>query len=198
MGEPKGLLAFAGESWLEKQLIQFATYGSRAVVVLGYDADQYFQALPFLKRAEEMSLNWNGMQLSAVINIKPQFGPFSSIKAGLSKLREKSGAFVLPVDVPAPEPDVWTRLQREGETRHLDACVPEFKQQHGHPVWLSHEFLIALRKVPSESSQARLDYQIHALAPSKKAYLQVLDPRVAMNMNTAEDFDRLKKLEGYL
>ena len=88
MGEPKGLLAFAGESWLEKQLIQFATYGSRAVVVLGYDADQYFQALPFLKRAEEMSLNWNGMQLSAVINIKPQFGPFSSIKAGLSKLRE--------------------------------------------------------------------------------------------------------------
>lgn len=198
MGEPKGLLSFAGETWLERQLIQFATYGKQAVVVLGHDFGSYFQALHFLKKAEEHSYNWNGMKLSVAVNTNPELGPFSSLQTGLGKLRTNVGVFILPIDVPAPEPEVWKRLQLEGDTRHLDACIPLFAKQHGHPAWLSHNFVLSLRKLSPESSQARLDYQIHALPSSRKDYIPVRDSRVAMNMNTLADFDQLKKSEGFL
>ncbi|MCM2324012.1 MAG: nucleotidyltransferase family protein, partial [Oligoflexia bacterium] len=123
MGEPKGILRHQDRYWIESQLADFARGGGeRAVVVLGHDHQRYFAALPWLEDAvrERTALpSVPRLCLRVAINPEPELGPFSSLQQGICTLRGllsnipgPHGAFVLPVDVPAPTPAVWDALAR--------------------------------------------------------------------------------------
>ena len=193
MGQPKGLLTVSGENWLEHQLGAFSQIGSHVIIVLGHDHEEYFKALPYLLSAKDHWIHWGAVQVKVAVNEKPELGPFSSLLCGLRELHEHSGVFVLPIDVPAPVAEVWISLRSLAISHHLEACIPEYEGHHGHPVWLSHSFLVALRKVPMDSTQARLDFQIHALPADKKGYVEAPDPRVSMNLNTPDDLKALEE-----
>ncbi len=185
MGEPKGLVLVQGRSWLELQLEAFARAGgSRAILVLGYDAAKYFEALPWLGDGSRF-----GIGLKVVVNEAPELGPFSSLRMGLDSLRSEA-AFALPVDVPCAEETVWKILcvsMREG----VQACMPVFEGRGGHPVLLSSQFIDHLKKVDLRLPDARLDRQILLLQFDRIVRVEVKDPMVCLNLNAPKDFKNL-------
>jgi molybdenum cofactor cytidylyltransferase len=176
MGEPKGLVAFAGRPWIETQLAALA--GRRAVVVLGHDAPRYLEAIPDLARRFEV-----------VVNPDPDRGPFSSLQVGLAAVRASAPAFVLPVDVPAASAAVWDALE-EALGPEVDAAVPAFEGRGGHPVLLAPPFIARLRGRDPASPGARLDVELRS---AMACQVPTDDPRVRMNLNAPEDWGILVK-----
>jgi nicotine blue oxidoreductase len=177
MGEPKGLVVFAGRPWIEAQLA--ALGGRRAVVVFGHDGPRYLEAIPDLPTRVEV-----------VVNPDPDRGPFSSLQVGLAALGapvRPTPAFVLPVDVPAASPALWHALE-EALGPELDAAIPAFQGRGGHPVLLAAPFMARLGRLDPASPDARLDV---ALRSAKALLVETGDPRVRMNLNAPEDWGKL-------
>jgi CTP:molybdopterin cytidylyltransferase MocA len=208
MGEPKGLVSFEGRPWLEHQLE--ALRGARVTVVLGADHERYRRALPEL-----------GARATIVINPAPDRGPFSSLLEGLRTLvrersqtptglrtlaRERSqtptrlrtlareSVFVLPVDVPAASAPVWVALA-DALRAEPDAwaAVPSFGGRGGHPVLLAPRLvaeLRAMRPVWGAADAPRLDRELRSRAVAR---VPVDDPRVGLNLNTREDWEKVPR-----
>jgi CTP:molybdopterin cytidylyltransferase MocA len=167
-----------GRPWLEHQLDALRHQGLRSVVVvLGHHAERY---LPILEPR----------MVHHVTNPLPDRGPFSSLQAGLSALTPGSAAWVLPLDVPCPSQEVWTALRQAFSSSSVDVAMPVYDGRGGHPVLLSGDLVASLQGLPVDGPHSRLDRQIHALPHERIARVEVKDPRVLDNLNTAEDFAR--------
>jgi molybdenum cofactor cytidylyltransferase len=68
------------------------------------------------------------------------------------------------------------------------AVVPEYSGKHGHPIVLGREMIAAFLRAPAASTARDVEHahQSHIL------YMAVDDPLVALNVNTAEDFEKLR------
>lgn len=191
MGTPKGLVVVNGRPWIEMQLSQLRAVGvSRAIIVLGFDAEKYLTELPW---AQSALLEWssvNGIQIMVVTNPHPEFGPFTSLQTAIHHVESlgEPAAFFLPIDVPCPDVQVWRSLVCECEGVAA-AVIPSYAQHAGHPVLLTREFMLNLLKVPMDAAEARLDLQLKK--QRHLAYVDVDDPKVGVNINTPEDFDSM-------
>jgi molybdenum cofactor cytidylyltransferase len=176
MGEPKGLVVVKGRRWVEHQIEAIGqTGGPRLLLVLGHDQSSYEQALPQLDRLAEV-----------VTNPDPDRGPFSSLQCGLAQVAPGTAVFVLPIDVPAPSPGVWTALLG-ALTAGVEAAVPVHEDRGGHPVLLAAPMVRRLLARPPES---RLDVEL--AAASGVVRVPVDDPRVRLNLNAPEDWGKLE------
>jgi len=190
MGTPKGLVDYQGQPWLLEQLSRFeAASGKEVVIVLGYHQEQYFERIPWLRGARYKASVQSGLAVSVVVNKTPEFGQFSSLQRAIPFLLEKdwSGAFVLPVDVPGPQREVYSRLGA-AFNKELEVVIPQYRSKGGHPVLLSRRFLGRLISLPVADNKARLDKQIRALSQEQVAKVRVSDPQVCLNINTQEEF----------
>ena len=176
---------------MQEQLDRFSSVGGQRVcIVLGFKNEEYLEVFPFLNEAKNFWYEHQGLKISVAINPMPQFGQFSSIQSGLKahKLSENyDGVFVLPVDVPCPEKDVWKSLGSSIKP-NIDVCVPTFEEKGGHPVYLSSSFIQKLVELPVEAKDARLDMQIHELSKDRVARVEVTDQKVGLNLDTPEQF----------
>ena len=180
MGEPKGLVVLKGRRWVEHQIDAIGHTGDRRVLlVLGHDRPAYEQALPQLDRLAEV-----------VVNPDPDRGPFSSLQCGLAQVAPGTAVFVLPIDVPAPSPDVWTALL-EALTAGGEASVPVHDGHGGHPVLLAARLVVRLLSRPPES---RLDVEL--TTASGVVRVPVQDPRIRLNLNAPEDWGKLEPGSG--
>lgn len=189
MGTPKGLVDFRGRPWLLEQLSRFeAASGKVAVIVLGYHQERYFERIPWLQDAREEASVQSGLAVYVVVNKTPELGQFSSLRCAIPFLLEKgwSGAFILPVDVPGPQREVYGRLGKAFSNK--DVVIPQYRSKGGHPVLLSRRFLGQLFSLSVSSNEARLDLQIQALSRERVAQVRVNDPQVRLNINTLEEF----------
>jgi CTP:molybdopterin cytidylyltransferase MocA len=178
MGMPKGLMPSGGTTWLERQIERFrALGGGRIVIVLGYEQEKYFKAIPWLRSGEDPGV-------SVVANLDPDHGPFTSILAGARGLDDS--LFILPIDVPVPARAVWVSLS-QALSGSVQAVVPSFEGRGGHPVLLSGTFLHRLTLVSVDSPDARLDRQIANLPEAARVLVPVRDPAILRNMNTLSD-----------
>jgi len=197
MGVPKGLLEWQGQSWLEEQLSRFALAGgSYAVVVLGYQIENYQQQLPWVTGHIN---NWkqhqeSGLCLGIAVNPDPARGMFSSLQIGIHAILNRlslnhKGSFVLPIDVPAPEARIWTKLQEVLLTQTAEVSLPRFDdEKRGHPVLLSQSF--SKRLLLLEPHQ-RLDYEIAKLGKDEVHFSDFLD-HADLNLNTPNDWNQFK------
>jgi CTP:molybdopterin cytidylyltransferase MocA len=183
-GQPKGLRDFRGRPWIVEQLERFSRAGgSSAVVVLGRGNDDGYRevlaaaALP-------------GLELRLALNPAPDRGTFSSLQEGLRALREGSSAFILPVDVPAPEARVWVELSRAGALGEA-AAISSTELGGGHPVWLSGQLVREILELPDTS---RLDLVLKSQARLKR--VRVDDPSVGLNLNTSEEWDLYERAQA--
>lgn len=133
-----------------------------------------------------------------VVNPDPQRGQFSSLRIGLQEVlnRGRDAAFVAPVDRPPASESTYESLRREFLETSNDcfAVVPEYSGKHGHPIVIGREMMEAMLRAPS-GSNAREVMHAHQ---ERITYVTVNDPFVTMNINTAEDYNRLvenKELE---
>lgn len=181
MGMPKGLLNYRGKTFLSYQLELLSEIGfTEIVIVLGKDNKLYQEKVPELK------------DINLVVNPAPERGQFSSIQCGLLALSKSHqlGVFILPVDVPCPEKDVWEQLAKVLSTSDANVSIPEFKGQKGHPVFLSEEFKKYLTIC---SSDTRLDYEIHKQRDNQKTkIISVNDRNITLNLNTYEAWNAYK------
>ncbi len=217
MGTPKGLLNYRGDFWLLEQLKRFkAASGGRAIVVLGFHKEQYYEKIPWLRTAVDLPAHQLGLEVSVVVNPSPEHGQFSSLLSAISILpvrppcsgqlpegpefafaeRRTStpeqyflipGAFVLPVDVPGPGKAVYKNLT-EAFNDKTAAAIPRYQSKGGHPVLLSRAFLRSLATVSPTSAEARLDLQIRSLPVDRMTFVPVDDAFVCLNMNSLDEF----------
>ena len=204
MGQPKGLVSFEGEPWILHQLRSFRDAGgTRAVVVLGYGAQDYFAAIPQLIHAQDKWVTLPdvpGIQVGVCENALPEHGPFSSIQAGILRLgwraeheTQNRGAYILPVDCPAASPSTWQRLSETFLGSTIDCCLPELPGgRGGHPVLISQALANLTVTLDPAAPKSRLDQVIRELRPERLTRVSVEDPRVGMNLNTPEDWLQLR------
>ena len=131
-----------------------------------------------------------------VHNEKPERGQFSSLRIGVQDVlsRGRDAAVIALVDRPpvvpgtvhelkhallASPPDVWAVIP---ETRRGEEVV------HGHPVMIGRDMIEAFLRAPADSTARDVErsYQQHV------RYIPINDPRIAININTPEDYDRLR------
>lgn len=173
-GIPKGLIEFNARPWLEQQIRAYQEISTEPpVIVLGFRHDDYFAAMPWLSKA------------NVVINAHPERGQFSSLQAGLKKAQGRD-VFVLPIDVPVCDTEVFKKLE-EALKRGAQACVPTWQDRGGHPVLLSRALVEKLSTYPQA---ARLDEELKKLPSQEVVRVAVEDARVCMNINTTDDWKR--------
>jgi molybdenum cofactor cytidylyltransferase len=127
-----------------------------------------------------------------VLNPDPERGQFSSLQTGLQEVlnRGRDAAIVTLVDRPAAEADTARQL-RDAFLSADDptwAVVPEFGGKHGHPFVIGREMIEAFLRAPAGATAREIEHanQQHI------RYLSVSDPLVTVNINTPEDFERIR------
>ncbi|MGB8886826.1 MAG: nucleotidyltransferase family protein [Candidatus Korobacteraceae bacterium] len=133
------------------------------------------------------------------VNRHPEHGQFSSLLVGLQEVLNhgRDAAFVTLID----RPPVLPRTLKQLRQAFLDALpdvwavIPEFKRGeelvHGHPILIGREMIEIFHHASPEATARDVEheYQKHVL------YLPVADARVAANIDTPEDYERLSKAE---
>jgi molybdenum cofactor cytidylyltransferase len=127
-----------------------------------------------------------------VVNPNPEAGQFSSMRVGLQEVmdRGRDAAIVTLVDRPAPRAETVAQLKSVfmAAGDQTWAVVPEHAGRHGHPIVIGREMISAFLAAPPSSTAREVEHahQDHML------YVTVDDPLVAVNVNTEEDFEKLR------
>lgn len=183
MGMNKALMIFNGEPWVQYQVRQIVEAGFEDILIVTNPES----AAPL----EEITFQKSKVQI--YVNSHPEKGPFSSLQIAINENNGKS-AFVSPMDAPLKAStliqikDAWHKM--EG----IEALIPSYKGQKGHPVVLSTELLQRLQKLPLEDAGSRLDLILRNLPEHKKKILEVEDPFIPLNLNTPEDLRALSRI----
>jgi len=184
MGFPKGLLDWKGMPLLKFQIESYAQMGGKTVLlVLGHYAQDYLMCLD-LKANWEKPLKYKNITIHLIMNKNPILGPFSSIQLACNYGQFlSSGFFILPLDTPCPNQEVWKKLIQKN---NYMAVLPSFEQKKGHPVFISNKFSKILMS-EKNADMYRLDYQLKKLSSSQCKVVPVNDHQILLNLNTPED-----------
>ncbi len=181
MGKLKGLLDYSGKPFLSHQILCLKEIGFwEIIVVLGKDYKTYQEQI------EELT------HVIVTTNPNPEKGQFSSIQYGLLAVSKnyQSGVFILPLDVPCPNRNVWENLVKGLNQAKASVCIPEYEGKKGHPVLLSEEFKQYLLTCKTDS---RLDFEINKQKDMQKAkIISVKDKNITRNLNTPEEWEEFK------
>ncbi|MFL6439718.1 MAG: NTP transferase domain-containing protein [Terriglobales bacterium] len=182
MGEDKALLQYGGRTFLAGaiQLLQSAC--DFVVVVTGANTDLLrpvvYQNSAYLVR------NW-----------KPELGQFSSLRLGLQAAldRGRDAVCVTLVDRPPARPDTLFTLKDhflQTAAERVWSVVPQFDGKHGHPVIFSREMMEVFLRADLSANARQIEHQHQ----DRIEYVSVDDARVAMNINTPEDYSALAQI----
>src|SRR6516225_11010650 len=134
-----------------------------------------------------------------VTNPKPERGQFSSIQVGLREVlnRGRDAAFLAPVDRPPVLPGTVSVLRSIflNSDPEVWAVVPEVSYGgsavHGHPVLVGREMMEQFLRAPVTANARDIEH-VHR---THITYVPVADDRVACNVDTPEDYERLLRSE---
>ncbi len=126
------------------------------------------------------------------LNPNPQQGQFSSLQVGLREVlnRGRDAAIITLVDRPPAEVETMQQLRAAflGGDEQTWAVVPEYGGKHGHPFVIGREMIEAFLRAPVHSSAREVEHANQAHI----RYLPVSDPLVVANVDTPEDFEKLR------
>lgn len=184
MGTDKALLEFpsTGGNFLSAQIASLKPHCEIVLVVAGRNASA-LKADVFRQAAD------------LVINPDPERGQFSSLQVGLHELlnRGRNLALITHVDRIPAQPATLAALKEQFARRPRETwmVVPEYNGVHGHPVFAGREMIEAWLRAPATSIARDIEHanQQHI------EYVPVDDPNVTANINTPEEYERLKRFE---
>lgn len=178
MGRDKALLPWRGGTFLSAAIRALQPRTDLVIVVAGANA-------------AELAPIVNANAGFIVINPNPERGQFSSLQVGLQEVlnRGRDAAVITLVDRPAPAVATIEQIKNAFLSAGDEtwAVVPEFAGRHGHPIVIGREMIGAFLDAPASSSAREVEHSLqnHIL------YLPVVDPLVAANVDTPEDFEKL-------
>ena len=134
-----------------------------------------------------------------VTNPKPELGQFSSIQVGLREVLNRGcdAAFLAPVDRPPVLPGTASLLRSTFLTSDTEiwAVVPEILRDgspiHGHPILVGREMMEQFLRAPATANARDIEHE----HKSHILYVPVADERVAANIDTPDDYQRLLRSE---
>jgi molybdenum cofactor cytidylyltransferase len=180
MGRPKLALPWKGDRTIIAQVVAtFKAGGAEPIVVVtgGH------------RIAVEAALK--GEAVITVHNERfVQGGMLRSIKVGLRALAEREARAVLicPGDLPVLEVDTVSALIRAWEGGEGALIAPSYRMQRGHPVLIGRAYWEEIQELPVGSS-LRAFLGEHE---GRIAYVVVEDPGIRRDLDTPEDFRRVR------
>jgi molybdenum cofactor cytidylyltransferase len=182
MGSDKALLEFpgTGTNFLTAQIASLKPHCEIVLVVAG-------------RNAESLKADVYRQAADLIVNPDPDRGQFSSLQVGLHELlnRGRNLALITHVDrIPPQSPTISALKTAFGNRSHETwMVVPEHASVHGHPVLAGREMIEAWLRagVTSTAREVEHAHQRHI------AYIAVDDPNVTANINTPEEYERLKQ-----
>ena len=132
-----------------------------------------------------------------VVNRDPEQGQFSSLRVGLQEVlnRGRDAAFIALVDRPPVLPGTVEALVTDFRYAgpQVWAVVPQLKRGdetiHGHPILIGREMMEVFLRAPLDATARDIEHQYR----SHILYLDVPDERVAMNLDTPEDYQHASR-----
>jgi len=129
------------------------------------------------------------------VNREPQRGQFSSLQTGLHEVlnRGRDAALIALIDHPPVLPITMRNLLDAFLTPGSDmwAVVPEVRRAeqvlHGHPIVVRREMIEVFLRAPADATARDVEHQYQ----QHIQYLPVEDARIAANIDTPEDYERL-------
>lgn len=175
MGFPKALLLFdETQTFLEKIMSAYVALPCNEIIlVVNKDLNGKI-------KNSSLALPEN---LKTVINDKPQFGKFYSVKTGLHALKEKGNCFVQDVDSPFITHRAISILAKYWDENSY--VLPRYNLKTGHPVLLGEKVVNAVCNSPSENILLK-----EFLKPFCRIALEMDSEEVCMNINEQEDYKK--------
>ena len=133
----------------------------------------------------------------AIVRIvkNPQFdqGMSHSIRCGLENLDPSTdGVFIIPADIPLfKQETLYLMTQKFGQKKII---IPTYENKKGHPVLIDREIVESCLANHSE----KILYDTIQKHSNDVELLAVNDPGIVMDLDTIEDYNRMKKInEGF-
>ena len=186
MGVEKGLLKFKQTYWILEQIRRISKTSIKKVYIgLGYNYQQYFDAIDWFEKASKTPVSFMGIAVSICINKTPEHGSFSTLQTVIKSIPTNSEVLINPIDTP-----ILNAVELESiiETKN-DVVIPNYHTKNGHPIKLTAFLWKDFINIPLENKNARLDYQIKKIASSKVSHISVLDNAILLNLNTPKDWE---------
>lgn len=178
MGQPKALLLYEGETFLDRLTGILESRCAEVIAVTGFHGEAIRAGL---KRRPTL-----------VTNPQPERGQLSSLKCGLRALPDNAEAFLfVPVDYPAVRKETVERLV-DALDASADAvlAIPRFEGRHGHPVACRRPMARELLELTDKDS-ARDVVRSHKL---ETIYIDVADAGVVTDVDDPAAYQRLLAL----
>jgi CTP:molybdopterin cytidylyltransferase MocA len=179
MGRDKALLPWRDSTFLSSTIRALQTATELVIVVAGANAP----SLQPIVDAEAAFLT---------VNPDPQQGQFSSLLIGLQSVLNygRDAAIITLVDRPPAQVETIQFLKSAflSSDDQTWAVVPEYNGKHGHPFVVGREMIEAFLRAPVHSSARDVEHANQ----SHIRYVAVNDPLVTANVDTPEDFERLR------
>lgn len=185
MGVDKGLLKYQQTFWVLEQLNRISkTTISEVYLGLGHNYQNYFNAIPWLKKAQLNFIKYEGLKVKIVVNKTPEFGPFSTLQNVLQTIEKEKDVVLNPIDIPILNSTELNKLISIDN----DVIIPSFEEKNGHPIKLKYFFWKNLLKLSIPDENARLDIQIKKINPIKISKIKVSDKIILKNLNNKKDW----------
>jgi molybdenum cofactor cytidylyltransferase len=140
---------------------------SRIIVVGGHEFGRLRALVEVIDRVE------------CVENISYRKGMFTSVKAGMSRVRGER-CFLIPADIPLVPPHVYRQLLAS----EADVVVPSYQGRNGHPVCLSGAVIPRILRAPDESSLRDVLRSIGMRS------VEVDAEEILIDIDTPEDYEK--------
>ena len=173
MGTPKALLAYRGETFLDRMIRLFSDVCRPVIVVLGHQPEQIRSGI---QRVSEAIFT---------VNRDPERGMLSSLQCGLRIAPADAGAVMFtPVDHPHLQSATLARLASNFEAARAPVVVPVYGGCHGHPVCISRALADELLALPPDAMASDV---IHRHA-AQTVYIEVDDPAVVTDVDDPQAY----------
>ena len=181
MGFPKGLLRYQNTYWILEQLNRISETTIKKVYIgLGYNYEQYFEAIPWFKKAINSAQEFKRLSVTIVINKTPEFGSFSTLQTVLKEIDTSNNVLLNPIDIPILNSEELKQLI----STNSQIVYPNFEGKNGHPIKMAHSVWGDLTTVDLLDNDARLDYLLKKINPVKISIIEVSDKVILYNLNT--------------
>lgn len=185
MGVNKGLLKFNENYWILEQLNRISkTTITEVYISLGFNAQHYFDAIPWFKDALINSVDFQNLKIKIVINKNPELGSFSTLKTVLKKIPSNFDIVLNHIDIPILNASELTKII---STKN-NVVLPNYKGKNGHPIKMSYSFWKNLLLLDLDDKDSRLDVQLKKINPNKISKVEVFDRAIILNLNTEKDW----------
>ena len=172
MGQPKALLEYRGQTFLERILFSIAQSSIREpIVVLGYDREAILERIEIPE--------W-------VYNSNYEKGMTTSFQAGIRMLPDGvTAAMLFLVDHPLVSPETIEKLGVYASAASI--VLPVRNGRRGHPVLFGRLVLDEILQLPPQTGANR----VVGARPERVVEVTVDDPGVLVDVDTPEEFRML-------